>query len=81
MRRDRTVNAFHLGEALTDSVSAPEMAGYHQGSEVLTEAAPPQHGGVSRLLPERAHSLGEFARGHVHPPDRHKDTTPITFWH
>lgn len=36
-----------------------EMAGYHQGSEVPPETAPPQHCGVPWLLPERAHSLGE----------------------
>lgn len=36
-----------------------EMAGHHQGSKVPPEAAPPQHSGVSWLLPERTHSMGE----------------------
>lgn len=48
------------------SALAPEMAGYHQGSEVPPETAPPQHCGVSWLLPERAHSMGECVCACMH---------------
>lgn len=41
------------------SADVPEMAGYHQGSEVPPETASPQHCRVPRLLLERAHSMGK----------------------
>lgn len=47
------------------SVNVPEMAGYRKGSEVPPEAAPPKHRRVPRLLPERAHSMGECERGRL----------------
>lgn len=37
-----------------------EMAGYHQRSQVSAAAEAPQHHRVQGLLPEGAHSMGEW---------------------